>query len=496
MVKEIIGKTQNYSIVFGLPFSGKTFLNKQLATNQGYEIIDLNEVTKKLREKRNPEDPESVELVAKDLIDEVALVFESYKINNKRLLLENIVNPLLPEFDNVKQLLQILGIPRQFYHVKCEDKELKLRYKRIKLENTSPEDLNEGELEEYQNTLILPNKIIAELEGYSYKTIIIDTTKLESITKEALINSFSSKIICIKHEYNKTSIENVLSNLATEYQALYINVPKLIYDKFYENNETAVELKKYYAKKVLKNSNNLEELSFDQKVYYKYNPIHFDEEGILNLIKNHINDNILEIENSGLVFLTGFINYDLLTEENKPYCLSLKEIQNILILGKLLSFIQVTSEKINVEEQLEEVLLEPPKKPVKKKDDLDVSGNNENNEDGNNKENNDGGNMEENMEENMEGGGDEGDGDDPENQKPYNPFNKSWTDYNGAPRNYLQVLKRYLNKDITFDNINRSVDIIGKISELLKEIINAKDDVADEENNSSKNEIVCLHVEN
>ena len=445
ILKDIEGQTRNFSYVFGLPYTGKTFFCKHLVQNHGYELLDLNEVIAKIKVKKSPEDPDAAELVPKDLYDEVVAILDSPLNKSKRYCLDNLVNALLPEFEQVSPLIAALGTPKTFFLLKTEEKELRLRYKRIKLENPAPEDLNEGELEEYNNTLILPEKILADITTNSVKTVEVDTTLSEKLTKEKYEGENGRKLIIVKHDYNNLNLEITLSNLATEFQALYINVPKLIYSKFYENKEKAEELKKFYSKKEgLKGSNS--ELNFEQSLYYKYNPIHFEEECILSLIKEHINLNYKQNENTGLVILSGILNSDLLNEEKRKYILPLNEIKSILTLGALKAFIQISDNQVEIEEKLEEVLLEPPKKPVKKKDELDISGNMEGNMEGD-MEGMEGG-MEGEMEGNMEGEEGDIDPNDPDAKRPYNPFNKSWTDYNGIPRNYLQILRKLLQTEV------------------------------------------------
>lgn len=475
VVDDILGNNSNYSIVFGLPYSGKTFINKHLVLNHGYELLDINEVTKKLKERRNPEDPDSVELVAKDIVDEISSILKSSLNSNenkfKRYCIDNIVGPLFPDIDQVKSLLHALGPPRNFYHLRVDEKELMMRYKRIKLESTSPDPLNENEIEEFNNTHVLPIKIISELEAFSYKTVDIETTSPENITRQSFDSQNGKKLIVVKHDYNNINLENTLVNLATEFQALYINVPYLIYSKFYENKQTAVELKKFYSKKLNLNGNS-RELGFEESLYYKYNPIHFDEEVIINLIKSHINNNFKELENTGLVIITGLMNCDLLPKESQAFSLRLKEIKNLFSIGQLHGYIHVTNEAQEIEEQLEEIFLEPPKKPVKVKNPLDVSG-----------DMGDGGNVDDgNMQDNADGldnmdNNDPGDPNDPDNKKPYNPYNKSWTDYNGQPRNYLQILTKLLNKEVKVSrNVGDSQQVKNAVALSIKSLLLNTDD--------------------
>ena len=205
---------------------------------------------------------------------------------------------------------------------------------------------------------------------------------------------------------------------------LYINVPKIIYNHFYENDSYAKQLEGVYGKRVLKkgikNPNNCDEL-----IYYKYNPINFEQNLVNEIILNYINENNKLIEKTdNFIILSGYLNSDLLLNENQPYDLPLLEIKKLMEIGDLTSLIEITRDEIEKEEKEEAVeLIIEKKKKVVERDPLDVDppegeANEENKE-------------EENKEEEA----------DPEHPK-FKPEGLKWTDYDGNPRNYIQVLKR------------------------------------------------------
>ena len=104
----------------------------------------------------------------------------------------------------------------------------------------------------------------------------------------------------------------------------------MIYCHFYENDETSRKLESVYGKKKLgvdcKNP-----YDFNEMIYYKYNPIFFEKDLINKIILDHIGKNYKIIEDSGnLVLLTGYLNSDLLEEQEGPYNLPLLEIKNAL----------------------------------------------------------------------------------------------------------------------------------------------------------------------
>ena len=236
-------------------------------------------------------------------------------------------------------------------------------------------------------------------------------------SRQLFDSKYGINFIIVKHEYD-IIIEKTLELFCARNKILYINVPYLIYCHFYENDSTSKKLEGVYGKKKLgvecKNP-----YEFNEMLYYKYNPIFF-EKGLINkIILEHIGRNYKIIEESGnFVLLTGYLNSDLLQEQEGPYNLPLLEIKNSLELGELTGFIQISRKEIKQteDEVAEEIIVEKPKKVVK--------------------------------EEGEEGEGNpEGEEEPPEEENPdgvpkFKPENFKWTSYDGQPRNYVQVLKR------------------------------------------------------
>ena len=193
---------------------------------------------------------------------------------------------------------------------------------------------------------------------------------------------------------------------------MYINVPKLIYSHFYENDLYSKKLESVYGKKEL-GSACTNPYNFDESVYYKYNPLFFEKDLINQLIIKHIGKNYKIIENAGnFVLLTGYLNVDLLKNPEGPYNLPLFEIKNSIELGELTAFIQITRKEIkeDEDEKPEQIIIEKPKK--------------------------DGEEGEENAEEEPQ------EEENPDGVPKFKPENFTWTSYDGNPRNYVQVLKR------------------------------------------------------
>ena len=148
-------------------------------------------------------------------------------------------------------------------------------------------------------------------------------------------------------------------------------------------------------------------------MYYKYNPINFETELVVKVINEYVTKNSKLIEDSGnFVLLSGYLNYDLLENKEEPYNLPLLELKSIYELGELTSFIQITRKDIKIEEdeKPEQIVVEKKvKKPKAEGEPEEENPPEEENQDGAPK---------------------------------FKPENYPWTNYDGVPRNYIQILKR------------------------------------------------------
>ncbi len=273
------------------------------------------------------------------------------------------------------------------------------------------EEITEEQKAAFEETLEKPKKLLEEIKNHCANVIKVKREENEEKAKKVFDSQYNVNFIIIKHEYD-ICLEKSLALFCARNKVLYINVPQLIYNHFYENDAEAKLLESAYGKKKLK-ENCKDPNNFDEFVYYKYNPINFEQGLVINLIRDYIGKNSKLIEENGnFVILSGYLNYDLLLNHDEPFNLPLLEIKSILELGELTSFIQITRNDIKLEEdeKPEQVVIE---KKVKKK----VEGEEEKQEE------------EPPQEE--------------EGAAKFKPENYAWTNYDGIPRNYIQIIKRY-----------------------------------------------------
>ena len=200
-------------------------------------------------------------------------------------------------------------------------------------------------------------------------------------------------------------------------------------------------------------------------LYYKYNPIFFEKDLINKIILNHIGQNYKIIENAGnFVILTGYLNSDLLHEQESPYNLPLFEIKNALELGELTSFIQISRKDIKkTEDEIpEEIVIEKPKKEIKEEGE-EGDGNPEGEEEPQEEEN-------------------------PDGVPKFKPENFKWTSYDGQPRNYVQVLKRLKMFPVNIIKSDKCRE------ELIKEIKKHLDNFGKKEENKYEGIISIIKV--
>ena len=422
-IEEILDMTRDINIIYGMPQSGKTTFAKHLKEKYSFELLDFKEVIEKAKKtKIDPENPDAEpEINFQDLINYLKNFLKNDTFfKNKKILLENFFIQNSPEpylidtYEKAIEIIKLFGKFRNFYEIETEEKTLIDKYKQ---KEGITEELSEDQKASFLETLEKPKKLVEDIRQISENIIKIKCDEPELKSKQLFDSKYGINFIIIKHEYD-IIIEKTLQLFCARNKILYINVPYLIYNHFYENDEFSQKLEGVYGKRQLgvecKNPYN-----FDEMLYYKYNPIFFEKDLINKIILNHIGQNYKIIENAGnFVILTGYLNSDLLHEQESPYNLPLFEIKNALELGELTSFIQISRKDIKkTEDEIpEEIVIEKPKKEVKEEGE-EGDGNPEGEEEPQEEEN-------------------------PDGVPKFKPENYKWTSYDGQPRNYVQVLKR------------------------------------------------------
>ena len=305
---------------------------------------------------------------------------------------------------------------------------------RYKAKEGITEEITEDQKNAFNETLDKPKKLLEDIRKISNCTINIKYGTNLPNTIKAVKDEIGYNFIIIKHEYD-ISLEKTLKLFAARNKLLYVNVPKLLYEHFYQNDEDAKILEGFYGKKDLKtgvvNNENIEEI-----IYYKYNPVHFEKNIVNKLILKYIATNYNNIEKTGnFILLSGYLNYDLLKNPEEPFNLPLLELQNVMELGELTAFIQMTRNDIKSieDEKPEQIIIEKPKKKKKEPKEGEEEGNEEVEQE---KEGGEQGEEEKQDEEEPQ------EEENPDGPPKFKPENFSWTSYDGKPRNYIQVLKR------------------------------------------------------
>ena len=329
VIDDILGCNRDFNIAYGLPFAGDSLINGHLEKNYRHKLIDLNKFIEQIKvQKAGAEgDPESITVDMPMLLTE----FKAYLSEipkNQKICIENLLNPVIVDYDGVSKFMEVLGKPRFFFEIFCNETALIDKYK---TKNEIAEDLGEEQKAEFDKSLEIPKKIVELLRDFAYKTIKIDTSFSEWKSLNNFDFNFGRNLIVIKHDYS-ISIDNCLYLTAASNKILYVNVPYLIYKQFYLNNSWAERLENCYDKKTLK----IDDFDdFERRIYKTYNPLHFQESVINELILNHINENSKENEdNDNMVILSGYINFDLLAENQSSFNLPMYEIKKLLNIGK------------------------------------------------------------------------------------------------------------------------------------------------------------------
>ena len=425
-IEECLDMIKDISIVYGPPQSGKTTFAKHLKEKYNFELLDFKELIEKVKKtKIDPENPDSEpEITFKDLVDFLKNYLKNIK--NKKLIIDNIFIPggadpfLIDTYEKAKEIVEIFGNFKNLYEMSVDEKNLLNKYK---AKEGITEEMTEEQKTAYDESLDKPKKLLEDIKLKSANVIKVDCNEPEIKSLQKFDKQFGINLIIIKHDYD-ICLEKTLQLFAAKNKILYINVPRLIYNHFYNNDSYAKKLESTYGRKKLK-ENIKDSDNFDEVIFYKYNPIKFEKNLVNQVILDYVASNSKIIEDSGnFVLLTGYLNYDLLENVEEPFNLPLYELKNTMELGDLTAFIQLTRKEIkeDEDEKPEQLIIEKPKKKIET-DPLDVDG--------------PPGGEEEKPEEEQP----------PEEENPdgvpkFKPENFSWTSYDGKPRNYVQILKR------------------------------------------------------
>ena len=400
-IEECLDMTKDINIVYGPPQTGKTSLAKHLKEKYNFELLDFKELIEKVKKtKIDPENPDAEpEINFQDLIQGLKNYLSNLP-HKKKIIIDNIFIPggadgfLIDSVEKAVEILNIIGNLRNLYEIEVPQKDLLNMYK---AKEGITEEITEEQKAAFEETLEKPNKLLEEIKNHVANVIKVKREENEEKAKKVFDSQYNVNFILLKHEYD-ICLEKSLTLFCARNKVLYINVPQLIYNHFYENDSEAKLLEAGYGKK---------------KLRYKYNPINFERGLITKLIRDYIGKNSKLIEENGnFVLLSGYLNYDLLLNQDEPFNLPLLEIKSILELGELTSFIQITRNDIKLEEdeKPEQVVIE--KKVVKKAE----------------------GEEEQPQEEQPQ---------EEEGANKFKPENYAWTNYDGIPRNYIQIIKRY-----------------------------------------------------
>lgn len=331
VIDDILGVNRDFNIAYGMPNAGENLINSHLEKNYKHKVIDMIKYIESLKNaKAGPDnDPESIVVDLPMLLAE----FKNYIKDipkTQKICVENLINPVTNDLDSIIEILKILGKPRYFFEIFCNEIPLIDKYK---AKNEIAEDLSEEQKIEFERAMEIPKKIVEFVKINAYKTIKIDTSFSEAKSLNNFDYNFGRNLLVIKHDY-QTNIDNVLYLIAAANKILYVNVPYLIYRQFYLNNQWAQKLQNSYNKKELRIDDYQD---FERKIYKVYNPLHFEENLVNDLILNFINENSKENEdNENMVILSGYLNYDLLPENEGSFNLPIYEIKKLLNIGKII----------------------------------------------------------------------------------------------------------------------------------------------------------------
>ena len=138
---------------------------------------------------------------------------------------------MIDTYEKAVEIINTIGKFRNLYIIDIDEKTLIDRYK---AKEGITEEITEDQKAAFNETLDKPKKLLEDIKKLSNDIINLKYgTSLEN-TINIVKDDIGYNFIIIKHEYD-ISIEKTLKLFAARNKLLYINVPKLIYEHFYEN---------------------------------------------------------------------------------------------------------------------------------------------------------------------------------------------------------------------------------------------------------------------
>ena len=373
-LEETLDMIKDISIVYGPPQSGKSTIVKHLKEKYNFEILDFKEMIEQVKKtKIDPENPDAEpEITFADLTSYLKNYLANPKnLAGKKIIIDNILimggaDPfLIDTYEKAKEIVDIFGKFKNLYEIFVEEKNLLNKYK---AKEGISEEMTEEQKTAYEESMDKPRKLLEDIKQKSANIIQIDCNESEIKSIQKFDSKYGINLIVIKHDY-ELNLEQNLEIFSAKNKILYVNVPKLIYQHFYNNDTFAKKLESTYGRKPLKECPKNPE-DKNESIYYKYNPIKFETNLVNQLILNYISKNSKLIEDSGnFVILTGYLNNDLLQNSEEAFNLPLLELNKTMELGQITSFIQITKKGVeeNETEKPEQLIIEKPKKKIEKK---------------------------------------------------------------------------------------------------------------------------------
>lgn len=324
-LNKLEGKSKSVSLVYGLPLSGKTFITNELG-NFGYSVLKLDLFIEEIKKIRNVDDPDSVVVDLAILIEELQNVINKLR-PGEELLLDNFENPaglgLLTEVGHFEELFSKIGKLSKVFSLQTEEVVLRDRYK-VKNEI---EELNEDKEAEFKETLLLPAKLLTCFTENSFEKVEINTNYAEDKTRVTLKNLLEIKLIVINN--GQFDLLKDISFIDFSLRLFTVHVPYLIEQQFVNKTNWMRRLEDTYSPRKL-------------KIDDRYNPLHYDEKLVLELIKKTIKENKWQIENNGnYVIIMGWMNNQLLSKEETSFNLPLNDVLKVINLGQLVGFFNI-----------------------------------------------------------------------------------------------------------------------------------------------------------
>jgi len=311
LFNEKLGNKVEFGVIVGESMSGKSETAKCLATNQGYEIIDMGKCTEAVKATLGTEEePFEGEVPIADVEKQICQTIETSKSSGKKckFVFDGYTHKEDAAF---MTFIEQFGCPEFLLCLTASDKTIKDRWCKKNEAEEVPEDAAEQMKADAAAATARGDALKAHMKQFGARCNMMDmntsnVASIESLTKE-LNNRFSPKVVLVNHE-KSLPMDSQCANVAIKYNMLYVSAYQTIKKHIQDKTEWGKRLLKSQRPRAVVPAIAIK----DEFQEANFSPVHFDLHTVMQLIKETVSGSKT---NQKFVLIEGLCNCRKLAAE-------------------------------------------------------------------------------------------------------------------------------------------------------------------------------------